>query len=155
MGTRPHSADCCHSLHIMLSRQHYQLCKISYRSVKGLRCGGGPKIAFSHRKAESSIALYCTTVHVVIRRRKRRQMQRVCRTTCCHDRLLKRTSDRGLQYFVEMELDSNCFPGFLRMNHESFTYVLKSIDYITSHANVFMHFTVRDVDCHSCTLFTL
>jgi hypothetical protein len=42
------------------------LCKISYRSVKGLRRGGGPKIACSHRKAESSIILHCTTVKAVI-----------------------------------------------------------------------------------------
>jgi hypothetical protein len=41
------------------------LCKISYRSLKGLQCGGGPKIACSHRKAESSIVLHCTTVHAV------------------------------------------------------------------------------------------
>jgi hypothetical protein len=42
------------------------LCKISYRSVKGLRWDGGPKVACSHRKAESSIRLPRTTVHAVI-----------------------------------------------------------------------------------------
>jgi hypothetical protein len=42
------------------------LCKVSYRSVKGLRCGGGTIIACSHRKAESSITLHCTAVHAVI-----------------------------------------------------------------------------------------
>jgi hypothetical protein len=33
---------------------------------RDLRWGGGPKIACSHRKAESSIILHCTTVHAVI-----------------------------------------------------------------------------------------
>jgi hypothetical protein len=39
------------------------------RSVKGLRnlrCCGAPKIACSHRKAESFITLHCTAVHAVI-----------------------------------------------------------------------------------------
>jgi hypothetical protein len=33
---------------------------------RGLRRGGGPKIACSHRNAESSIILHCITVHAVI-----------------------------------------------------------------------------------------
>jgi hypothetical protein len=66
MGSRPHSTDCYHCFAYRLTLRLTQLCKISYRSVKGLRCGGGPKIACSHRKAESSITLHCTTVHAVI-----------------------------------------------------------------------------------------
>jgi hypothetical protein len=57
---------CLYFLHITRPRRRNQLCKISCRSIKGLRCGGGPKIACSHRKAESSITLHCTTVHAVI-----------------------------------------------------------------------------------------
>jgi hypothetical protein len=33
---------------------------------QGVTAGRGPKIACSHRKAESSIILHCTTVHAVI-----------------------------------------------------------------------------------------
>jgi hypothetical protein len=52
--------DCYHFWHIAWPCRLNQLCKILYRSVKGLRCGRGPKIVCSHRKAESSITLRCT-----------------------------------------------------------------------------------------------
>jgi hypothetical protein len=74
MGSRPHWTDCYNFRHIAWPHRRYQLCKISYRSVEGLRRGRGPKIACSYRKVGSSIILHCTTAHVVIAAQQRGRM---------------------------------------------------------------------------------